>query len=105
MAIERGFRRRILPPSPLKLAVPLALLALASCAKGPLAPSISVFGSYFPGWIICAVLGIVTTVVVRLALIRTGIDDYLPVPLLVYVSLALSSGIGYWFAAFGGSPT
>ncbi|OCP02821.1 hypothetical protein BC374_12295 [Ensifer sp. LC13] len=80
------------------------MLAAGGCARGPFAPSVVVFGSYFPAWLLCAALGIITTVVARLVLVHAGIDEHLPVPLLVYLSLALTSSIACWFLAFGGTP-
>jgi|GEM_PF-636407 len=81
-----------------------ALLILSACVNSPAAPAIPIFGSYFPAWIIAAVIGIIATIVIRLLLVAAGIDEHLPVPLLVYLSLALLCGIGAWFALFGGVP-
>lgn len=81
-----------------------ALLILSACVGSPAAPAIPIFGSYFPAWIIAAVVGIVATVVIRLLLVAAGIDEHLPVPLLVYLSLTLLCGIGTWFILFGGVP-
>lgn len=65
---------------------------------------ISVFGSFVPAWILCAVLGTGTAIILRAVLIRTGIDAYLPLRLLVYVSLTVLAAILYWFLWFGGVP-
>lgn len=80
------------------------LLALSACVASPAAPAIPIFGSYFPAWLICTALGIVTTIAARLVLVWTGIDEHLPLPLLVYVCLVLAASIGYWFVAFGEVP-
>lgn len=77
-------------------------LVLSACT--PAAPAIPIFGSYFPAWIIAAVIGIVATVILRLILVASGVDEHLPAPLLVYVCLALLCGIGAWFFLFGGMP-
>jgi len=53
---------------------------------------------------VCAVLGIVVAVIVRQLLIIVDIDGYLPLPLLVYLSIAIAAGIGLWFLWFGGIP-
>ncbi len=82
----------------------VGMLTAAGCTRDPLAPSIVVFGSYFPAWLLCAGLGIITTVVARLILVHAGIDEHLPAPLLVYLSLALTTSIVYWFLTFGGAP-
>lgn len=53
-------------------------------------PSFSVVGSYFPYWMACAFIGIITAVIARVLFIRVGIDEVLPWRLLVYVCLALA---------------
>lgn len=75
---------------------------LAGCSAAPHTPAISVFGSFFPVWIICVALGVLITVVVRQTLIRLGIDEHLPVPALVYLCLVVLSSIvlwGFWSGA------
>lgn len=66
----------------------LIAIALAGCTFNN-APSIYAFGSYFPSWLFCAVVGIVGAIVVRLIFIRLGLDDALPFRLFVYVCVAL----------------
>jgi len=85
------------------LALFLACLVTA-CSSTPSAPSLAIFGSYFPAWIVCAALGVIVAVVIRQVLIIVDIDGYLPVPLLVYLAMAIASGIGFWFLWFGGIP-
>jgi len=50
-------------------------------------PQIDVFGSYFPAWMVCIVVGIFLTVVVRQVLVALKIDAYLRPAGLVYLSL------------------
>jgi len=50
-------------------------------------PQIDVFGSYFPAWMVCIVVGIVLTVVVRQVLVALEIDAHLRPAGLVYLSL------------------
>lgn len=86
-----------------RLALTILLLpCLAGCNAVARSPSISVFGSFFPVWILCAVAGVILTAIARVLLIRTGIDDYLPVPALVYLCLAIGSAIGFWLLWSGG---
>ncbi|MFE0014701.1 YtcA family lipoprotein [Mesorhizobium sp. NPDC059054] len=90
-------------PRALKRGIQLGgFLVLSACS--PAAPAIPIFGSYFPAWIIAAVIGIVATILIRLILVAAGIDEHLPAPLLVYISLTLLCGIGAWFVLFGGVP-
>ncbi|AAM87105.1 MULTISPECIES: YtcA family lipoprotein [Yersinia pseudotuberculosis complex] len=67
----------------------LSAIALSGCS-GAEAPSFSVVGSYFPYWMACAFIGIITAVIARVLFIRVGIDEVLPWRLLVYVCLALA---------------
>lgn len=81
----------------------LALLALSltACTGTARAPSVPVFGSFFPAWIICAVAGVVLTLIVRAVLIRLRLDEHLPAPPLVYLCLAISGGIVLWLVWSG----
>lgn len=73
---------------------------LAGCA--PLgAPSIPMFGAYFPAWLACALIGILGAVALRFLFIRLGIDDALPVRLPVYVALAAAIGFLVSLLGFG----
>jgi hypothetical protein len=47
---------------------------------------------------LCALAGIVLTVLLRLALVRSGIDAEIPAPFLVYVSFAIAFTLGIWLA-------
>lgn len=75
---------------------------LAGCDAAARSPSISVFGSFFPVWILCVVAGVILTAIFRAVFIRSGIDEYLPVPALVYLCLSVSSSIGFWLVWSGG---
>src|SRR5438067_503490 len=59
-------------------------LPVAACNY---APTMDLFGSYFPAWMLCAVLGIVASVIIRQILAVTGINDYVVAPLLTYAGL------------------
>jgi hypothetical protein len=58
-------------------------LVLAGCSR---APSVDVMGSFFPGWLVCVILGIVLAAAARLILLRLRIKVALPI--LVFPSLA-----------------
>lgn len=68
-----------------------ALLLLAALCTGcsPRAPAFLFLDSYFPAWLFGIALGTALSVLVRLALIRAGIDDVLPLRLLFYTCLAV----------------
>ena len=83
---------------------PLALwrtaiaLPVAGCSYSP---TLDLLGSYFPGWMLCAVLGIFAAVIIRLVLAATGINDYVVAPLLTYAGLAVAATLLAWLFWFG----
>jgi len=79
---------------------PIALIFLSGCSQTR-APSIPLFGAYFPAWLACAVAGILGAVAIRLLFIPLGIDDRLPLRLLVYVCLAAGIGFAASLTFFG----
>ena len=59
------------------------------------------FGSYFPAWMLCAVLGIAAAVIIRRILAVAGINDYVVAPLLTYGGLAVTATLLVWLLWFG----
>ena len=78
-----------------QLLVFLIALLLAGCSR---APSFDVLGSFFPAWLVCFIVAIVVTSLVRLALERLHIKVGLPI--LVYPSLAAVFTFGLWLICF-----
>ena len=76
---------------PLLLVAPLP----SSCSR---APSVDVLGSFFPAWLVCLLVAIVLTALVRLALLRLRVKAALP--LLVYPSLAAVFTFLLWLIFF-----
>jgi hypothetical protein len=83
---------------------PLALwrvaiaLPVAACNY---APTMDLFGSYFPAWMLCAAIGMVAAVIIRQILAVAGINDYVVAPLLTYAGLAVSATLLAWLLWFG----
>ena len=83
---------------------PLALwrvaiaLPAAACSYSP---TMDLLGSYFPAWMLCAVIGIVATVIIRQILAVAGINDYVVAPLLTYAAFAVSATLLAWLLWFG----
>jgi YtcA family len=73
-------------------------LPVAACNYSP---TMELFGSYFPAWMLCAALGIVAAVVIRQILAVAGINDYIVAPLLTYAALAVSATLLVWLLWFG----
>ena len=66
---------------------------LSGCSS---APSRNILGSYFPSWMICALIGLAATVAVRALLVKAGIDGELPMPIVVYLALATAFSLAVW---------
>ncbi len=66
---------------------------LGGCSS---APSRSILGSYFPSWMICVLVAIALTVVVRAVLVKVGVDDELPTPIVVYLAFTLAFSFALW---------
>ena len=73
-------------------------LPVAACNH---APTMDLFGSFFPAWMLCAVLGVVAAVIIRQILAVAGINDYVVAPLLTYAGLAISATLLVWLFWFG----
>jgi hypothetical protein len=86
----------------LKAAVvtPLLSSALSGCAVNG-APSFVIAGSYFPGWMFCALIGVVAAIVVRIGFVASGLADVLPLQLFVCSAIGLCCGLLAWLLWFG----
>ena len=75
-----------------------ACMILAGCAGSP---TQNVFGSFFPSWMVCALAGLVFAAVMHRVFAAIGIDQALPAPLLVYLSLAVAFTFATWLIWLG----
>ncbi|HEX4164096.1 MAG TPA: YtcA family lipoprotein [Bryobacteraceae bacterium] len=84
--------------SPIGRAFLLLLLILRyGYARSPL---FNVFGSYFPGWMLCVLAAIVLTVLIHLAVRRAGLNKYVEPAGLTYSALTLFFSFTFWLIAF-----
>lgn len=90
-----AIRRRL----PAAAQLPLAAL-LVGCT-GARAPAFAAVGAFFPAWLACALLGVLGAVLIRVVFIRLGVDDALPLRLIVYVALALAIAFALSLFVFG----
>lgn len=74
-----------------------AMLCAIGCSR---APSFNILGSFFPAWLLCGLLGIVLTVIVRLVFVRTGFEKELSPLILVYPCLAAFFTFSIWLVFF-----
>lgn len=65
------------------------------------APALDVVGSYFPAWMLCAIVGIVVAIIVRQVLVLLDLETSLPVPLLTHLGVALIGTLAVWLVWFG----
>jgi hypothetical protein len=65
------------------------------------APSFVIAGAYFPGWMLCGLLGIASAIAARAAFIASNSANILPFQLFVCVAIGLSCGLVAWLLWFG----
>lgn len=78
----------------------LLALALTGCSLGG-APSFTLFGAFFPAWLLCGALGVVVAIVARVVFVVAGLAEVLPLQFLVCSSIGLLTAIVSWLALFG----
>ena len=64
------------------------------------APSLDVFGSFFPIWMLCIGAGIVLTLAVRFLLIRASLDQDLGPRVIIYPGLVTLFSCIIWLVFF-----
>jgi hypothetical protein len=75
------------------LAAAAVLAGLPGCAGSP---AHDILGSYFPSWMICALLGLILAIGVRRILIAANVDEFVPAPVLVYLIMAVAFAFALW---------
>lgn len=88
----QSMRSKITP-----LAILGCLATLAGCAR---APSFNILGSFFPAWLICIIIGVVLTTIVRWAFVRYKLDKDIVWKIVVYPCLAAFFAFTLWLAFF-----
>jgi hypothetical protein len=79
---------------------PWLAVELSGCAvRG--APSFVIAGSYFPGWMLCALIGVLAAIAVRIGFVASGLASVLPLQLFVCAAIGLSCGLLAWLFWFG----
>ena len=73
-------------------AAPLLML-LGGCDG---APSRNILGSYFPSWMVCALVGLALALAARAIFKATGILEELPVPLVVMLAIGCAGTFAMW---------
>lgn len=78
----------------------IATITLSGCA-GHGAPSLVLFGAFFPAWMLCSLAGILGAVAARGIFVAAGLNNVLPYQLLVCSSAGLVVAIVIWLIWFG----
>jgi hypothetical protein len=60
------------------------------------APSRNILGSYFPSWMVCALIGIAVAGIARAILKSTGILQELPAPFVVILAIGCAATFTLW---------
>lgn len=89
-----------LHPTPVLLAT-LPQLLLSGCSH---APSYALFGAYFPGWLLFALLWLALAMAVRVVLVLTGGGADWPWPLALCTAAGFLLALGGWWLATGALP-
>ncbi|MCQ8240750.1 YtcA family lipoprotein [Rhizosaccharibacter radicis] len=84
--------------NPSRIATVLFPLMLPGCTG---APAMNVVGSFFPAWMLCALIGIASAVVLRQVLMLCGLESYVVAPLLTHGAVALAVTLSVWLLFFG----
>src|ERR1700752_4448373 len=100
--IPRRFGKSPAPMSPSRRVRPFfaiwTVLYVATAAGCSAAPSQNILGSYFPSWMICALIGLFASILVRQVLDAAGVGRTVPAPILIYLALAVALSIAVWLA-------
>ena len=85
--------------------LPLTLIclmtaSLAGCASHG-APTYPIVGAFFPGWMFCAVIGIVGAIATRSLFVATGLNRVLPFQLFVCSAFGVIVAALAWLLWFG----
>jgi hypothetical protein len=72
-----------------------AAAGLAGCD-----PIFDLEGAFFPSWMLCLLVGIVLTALLRPLFARVGVEPYLGPPALIYSCLALLISFATWLTFF-----
>jgi urea transporter len=76
-----------------------ASFALTGCER---APSVNVLGAFFPSWMLCILVGIALTLVVRQVLAAAVGESWISPLGLVYPALTLAFTLATWLTFFRG---
>ena len=74
--------------------------SLTSCSLAA-APSLELFGAYFPAWMLCALIGIIGAAGTRVLLTKPPLSGVVPFQFTVCTAVGVIVGLLSWAALFG----
>ena len=77
----------------------LVLLSLGGCATAG-APSFTLFGAFFPAWMLCAGFGIAAAIAARGIFLATGLAELLAYQLFVCSAIGVIAAVLPWLLIF-----
>jgi hypothetical protein len=78
------------------LSLRLALAMLTGLTGCDGSPSRNILGSYFPSWMVCALVGIAIAGVARMIFKSSGLLQELPVPFVVLLAIGCAATFSLW---------
>lgn len=103
---QAGFRWQLATDSPGFRAISIpcvfgTLLGLSSCQRAEYrSPSVDVLGSYFPAWMVCIIVGLFLTLIIRIGLAALKLDKVLRPSGLVHLCLWAFLTLGTWIVLY-----
>jgi hypothetical protein len=82
-----------------RLLLLLAQIALLNGCSG--APSLTIAGAYFPAWLACAVIGVITTAIARGLMASTHLTTVIPFQLAVCSAIGVLVALTVWLSWTG----
>ena len=77
-----------------------AIMPLTGCSMSA-APSLTLFGAWFPAWLLCALIGTGFALTARIVMVSTGLADTIPGQLWVSLACGVIVGCLVWVIGFG----
>ena len=74
-----------------------AIFLLGGCAHSP---TVDVLGSYFPAWMLCIIIGLFSTLIVRLLLIGFGIYAHVRLKPVLFSGTTIFFTLAVWLVFF-----
>jgi hypothetical protein len=87
--------------SPMRTFILLLTSGLVSGCSAAGAPSFALFGAFFPAWLFCGVLGLVSAGTARGVFVASGLSDLLPYQLFICTAIGVAAACLAWLFGFG----